>query len=307
MDLDSRAVTDELFVTSGDPAVSADGGWVFQINRYAYDSVRLYAPGDWSEPLWEQDLGDLSNPYVADICGDDLFVTLYGRDYVGVYDLDTGTLKGTVDLSAYSDGDSIGPEGGSMVELGGKLYVGLNRLNRDGGWVSAGGKVVEIDCAARAVTRDWSIGGNTVVQHWPGTDKLLVRAAAYGEDPSGLYGLDPAADKVTLLVESTDGNFSGAAAVGSTAVATALAGDYSHYTVYCIDLAQGVADVLEETTSYLTGVAQNDRGEAWVSAGSSWIDSSAPSGIFIYDIATCTAQADSPLSFSLYPFDVAFY
>lgn len=307
VDLDSGTITDEIFLTSGDPAVSAGGGWVFQINRYNYDNLRVYAPGSWGAPLWEQDLGDLSNPQEAEVCEEALFVTLYGRDHLGVYDLQSGLLTGTVDLSAFADGDEVGPEAASLVALGGKLYAGLNRLNRSEGWTNAGGRVVEIDCARRAVTRSWPVGGNTRVSAWPGTARLLVQATAHGEDPGGLYRLDPGADTVELIVESPGERFSGVAAVGEGAIAIALADDHSRYTVYCIDLAAGVADVLEETGSYLTGVAQNDRGEAWISAGSSWLDDAAPSGIFRYDIASCTPLASAPLSFGLYPFDVAFY
>ena len=307
VDLSDWAVEDDLFITSGDSAVSVDEGWVFQINRYGYDNIRLYEPGEWSEPIWEQSLGDLANPYDANLCNGDLFVSLYGEDFIGVYDPASGLLTGTVDLSAFNDGDGVGPEGGGMVEVGGKLYIGMNRLDRNGGWADVGGAVAEIDCESMSVSDSWSIGGNTSVHPWPGTDSVLVTAREFGDDVGGLYAIDTTAGSAELIVETGTDNLSGIAAHGDAAVAISLASDYSHYAVHCIDLADGSLTTVEESVSYLNGVKGNDLGEAWITAASSWIDSSAPSGVFVYDIETCSSLTTDPIGLSLYPLGIAFY
>ena len=305
--LSDWSVTDEIFVTAGDSVVASDEGWVFQLNRYTHDTVRLYEPGSWREPLWEQDVGELSNPHDAELCGGALFVSLYGRDFIGVYDLASGTLEGTVDLSAFSDGDDVGPEASALVEVDGKLYAGLNRLNREDGWVSVGGAVVEIDCDSLSVSGAWDVGGNTNIYAWPGTGKLLVGAEAHGEDVAGLYALDPSAGSAELLVDSGTEGLSGVVAHGDDAVAISLASDYSSYAIHCIDLSSGALATVETTSSYLTGAVGNDAGEAWISSGSSWIEPGAPSGVFVYDVATCSALTTAPISLSLYPFSMAFY
>jgi hypothetical protein len=307
VDLSDWSISDELFVTASDAAVSADEGMVFQINRLGYDNVRMYEPGSWGEPIWEQSMGDLANPHVGNICNGDLFVTLYGRDYIGVYDLSNGTILGTVDLSEFNDADDTGPEASTMVEVDGKLYVGLNRLDRDSSWSDEGGVVAEVDCASMAVTNSWSIGGNTSVHPWHGTDNVLVTARGYGKDAGGLYAIDTKAGTSSMIVETGSDSLSGLAAEGDAAVAISLASDYSHYSVHCIDIAGGTISTLEETSSYLTGATANNLGEAWITAGSSWIDSSAPSGVFVYDIASCSSLAKDPLGFSLNPNSVAFY
>jgi hypothetical protein len=234
-------------------------------------------------------------------------VSLYGEDYVGVYDPSSGILKGTVDLSAFDDGDGVGPEGGGMVEVGGKLYIGMNRLDRNGSWADVGGAVAEIDCVSMSVTNSWSIGGNTSIHPWPGTDSILVTARAFGDDVGGLYAIDTVAGTASLVVETGTDNLNGIAAYGSAAVAISLASDYSHYAVHCIDLSAGSLTTIEESSSYLNGVKGNDMGEAWITAASSWIDASAPTGVFVYDIETCSSLTTDPIGLSLYPLGIAFY
>jgi hypothetical protein len=305
--LSDWSIDDGLFVSSSDTAVSTDEGWVFQINRYGFDTVRLYEPGTWGEPIWEQDVGELSNPHDAEICNGDLFVSLYGKDFMGVYDLSSGILKGTVDLSAYQDSSDVGPEATKLVELDGMLYVSMNRLNRDKGWIDAGGMVAEIDCASMATTNAWPVAGNTEIYPWHGEDKLLVTGRAFGDDVGGLYALDPAAETVTLIVESVDTSFSGVAANGDTAIVIGMADDFSSYNTYCVDLVDGVADMIDESGSYLTKAVANTNGEAWITAAVPWIDPKASSGIIVYDIETCSELTSTPLEFGFAPNAVAFY
>ncbi len=73
-----------------------------------------------------------------------------------------------------------------------------------------------------------------------------------------------------------------------------------------MDLSTGDLLSSEETNSYLTSISANNRGEAYVTAGSSWIDATAPSGLVVYDVESCTAKGDW-MSFSMYPTSVAFY
>lgn len=303
-----RVVQDDWFVVAGDAVVAADDGKVIQLNRYNYDTARLYDAGQWDAPVWERDLGELTNPQDAVICNGDLFVSLYGTDWMGVYDVDSGDLIGTVDLSEYADSDDVGPEPAALVEVGDKLYVGLNRLLRGEGWTDAGGMVVEIDCASRSTERSWSVGANTFIHAWPGREQLLVTAGAHGEMSGGLYSIDLPSGELSMVVENEKGRaFGSVAAWEDRAIAVAMAEDYSSFFIHCIDLALGVSDLMESTDSYLTSAVSNQDGEAWITAANSWIDPGAPSGIFVFDIPSCTAEIDAPLDFSFAPNSVAFY
>ncbi|RME25168.1 MAG: hypothetical protein D6798_09550, partial [Deltaproteobacteria bacterium] len=272
-------VTDEITTTSGDPHVSVDDGYVFQINSYGYDTVRVYTPGDYSAPVMELSVGTSgpgpnpsTNPYDAHICDGKLFVSLYGRDYLPWYDPSSGLLGGTVDLSAYADGDNSGPEANQMVERDGKLYVGLNRLDRNSGWTTVGGKVIEIDCETGTITNDWDVAGNTQVFDWEGHSEVLAGGSAYGDQGGGLYVIDPAADTVTRVLDfdADEQNVAHVAAWGNKAVVVTSAWDYSGYSVYCADLGSGTTSLAESFVEYLTDAAANDHGEAWVAANWGW-------------------------------------
>ncbi len=304
--VDDWTVSDELFVTTGDAAVSVDDDRVFQINRLSYDTARMYLPGDWTAPVWEKELPDLSNPGDADVCAGSLFIAMYGTNTLGVYDPATGNQTGSVDLSEFDDVDGVGPEPGSMVEINGKLYVGLNRLDREDGWSDVGGAVAEVDCTSQTVTNSWSVGGNTSVFPWPGTDQVLVLARAFGDDEGGIYGLDPATG-IDHIASVAGENFSGLAATAGNAIAISLAADYSHYATHCIDLGTGAVTGTAETAVYYNSIAGNDRGEAWITAGPSWIDDTAATGIFVFDIDACTERTTDPISLSLAGKDIAFY
>lgn len=308
VDVATWAITDELFVTSSDPGVVAEDGWVFQINRYGFDSVRKYSAGDWAAPLWEQSMGDFSNPHDVEICNGDLFVSLYGANHMAVVDMDTGASKGQVDLSAFADSDGVSPESSDIVEVDGKLYVALQQMDTTQTyWASEGGKVAEIDCATMAVTQSWDVGGNTNLMSWPDSGKVLAGAEAFGSDTAGLYVIDTVAGTKTQLVESTDMNIVDVAAVDDKAIVVAVKADYSAYALSCLDLTTGEMSLIEETASYLTSITANNRGQAYVTAGLSWIDPDAPAGLMVYDIASCTALSTESMNFSMYPTNVAFY
>jgi hypothetical protein len=308
VDVNAWTSTDELFVTSSDPGVAAEDGWVFQINRYGYDSVRKYSAGDWAAPLWEQSMGEFSNPHDVEVCNGDLFVSLYGANHMAVVDLDTGVSKGQVDLSEFADTDGVSPEASDIVEVDGKLYVGLQQMDTTQTyWASEGGKVVEIDCAAMAVTQSWNVGGNTNLMPWADSGKVLAGAEAFGSDTAGLYVIDTVAGTKTQLVENTDMTIVDVAAVDDKAIVVSMKADWSAYALSCLDLTTGEMTLIEETASYLTSITANNRGQAYVTAGSSWIDPDAPAGLFAYDIATCTPISAEWMSFSMYPTSIAFY
>lgn len=306
INLDDWTVSDDLFVTSGDPAVASSGDAVFQINRFGYDTIRSFTPGEWLEPSWEKELEDASNPQDAVICGDDLFVSLFETDALGVYDPATGNLAGTVDLSAFADTDAS-PEAASLAVIGDSLYVGLQRLNRTGDfWTDDGAIVAEVDCATRAVTDSWDVGGNTSIAPLLDTDSLLVWARNYDKILGGLYVLDPTAGELSSPIEITGEEIQGAAGFGDKAIAFSLAQDYSHYALHCIDLATG--DVTStETDEYYTAIRAHDNGEAWLTLGSSWLNAEAPTGVRVFDIATCAEKTTEPIALSLFPTSVAFY
>ncbi len=304
--LSDWTVDDEILDISGDPAVVYSGGYIFQINRHTYDNVRVYEPGVWTEPVSEFAVVDLANPHDVEVCQGLAFITQFGANTMSVYDHESGLLAGTVDLSAYDDGDGT-PEASTMVQAdNGKLYVGLQQLDRNNSWDNVGGHVVEVDCSTMAVSRAWDTGSSTSVYPYQADgSRVLVDV-----EDDGLYLLDTASGELgERLFDSRDADMGivGIATHGDHAVLAVADGDYN-YDVGCLDMTTWTYTAAEQTSNYLPSVSGNDRGEAWISARQHWSNPEGPKGTIVYDIETCTSRTtQGPLSTMLAPFNIAFY
>ncbi len=308
--LEDGSIQDLLAPVSGDAVVRTVGEEVLVLNRFGYDNLRFYAPGQWSAPRLEVGVGDgegPTNPVDTAICGEDLLVLLYERDHALFLSPTTGAVTGTLDLSPWVDGDGQSPEAGSIAAWEGRLYLGLERLDRSAGWIDAGGFVLEVDCEARAITREWEGPANTNVEGWPEGDGLLVRGRAWGERAGGVYRFDPE-QGLSPLVEVVEGEVAGIAAVGSDLIYTTLAEDNSSYGIHCADLSTGQSREVDRRTEYLADIAASPTGEAWIAAHWGWNDPEGSSpGVFRWDIASCEPiEPDQPLQFSLAPSSIAF-
>ena len=288
-DLDTHELT-ELTDIPSDATVVAEDGVIYVLARYGYDWVRIYDPSDLSEPTIEFSVGENNNPYDVESCGDNLFVALYGADYVGVYDPATGTLSGTVSLEDFLDGDGVGPEASSLVEAGGKLYVGMNRLDRSGEWwVGAGGKVAEVDCTTFEVTNSWDAGGNTQIFDHDG-ETVLATHEAFDETPAGLSVIDPSAGTFNTVFSEEGLVPTSFAAHGDDVLLTVRDESYN-YGVVCSNLGTGESTELAWTSWFINSTKANDRGEVYVAAGDHWANAPEVTGAAVYDITNCEQKA----------------
>jgi hypothetical protein len=314
VDLDTLAVTDEIASISSDAVVVVEDDRVFQLNRSDFDSVRIYAPGDFTAPELEIGLAAGANAWDVEVCAGRLFVAQYETDALAVYDLETGVLAGSVDLSDHDDGDGY-PEVAALVELDGTLYVAMQQLDREGGWVAAGGTVAEVDCAAMTAGRAWEVGPNPTISAWPGSaDTLLVRTGVYGEADGGLRTLDVATDTLSpvLLTEQAHGvdlTHVGLSADGARGVVLSSSLDWpATYGIWCVDTADWSLSPIESTDTFLSTMAVDDRDRAWVSfQAPSWGSADAVPGMGLYDLATCAPVRADRVPFVLDPGSMAFY
>ena len=314
VDLDTLEVTDELASISSDAVVVVEGDQIFQLNRSDFDSVRVYAPGQFTAPVSELGLTAGANPWDVEICNGSLFVAQYETSALAVYDLETGVLSGSVDLSAFDDGDGY-PEVAALVELGGRIYVSLQQLARDEGWAPEGGTIAEVDCTTMAVERSWEVGPNPTISAWPGSDDtLLVRTGGYGIADGGISTLDVAAGvqsdvhirAADLGVDLTHVVLSADATAGLV-LSSSL--DWpATYGVWCLDPSDWSLSEIETTDTYLSTMAIDDRDRAWVSfQAPSWGVENAEPGAGLYDVSTCSRSRPTLVPFVLDPGSIAFY
>lgn len=305
------SVEDQVTTISGDPAVFAHPEWVFLLNRENHDTVRVYEPGVWSDPLVEFSAGEGANPQAAALCGDRLWVTTYDTDTLPWYDPETGLRGGTVDLSPWADADGL-PEAATLVEKDGRLIVALNRLDRDRDWTALDeGRVLEVDCAAGEVTREWTTGPNPSVHDWPEhAGGVWIRSGAWFEEDGGLSLLDLDAGELgSPVVEEAElgGDLAEFAAGVDHGLAITADEDWT-YTTWCLDLSDPAPQKLGTTDRYLSDVAVNDLGEAWIATREGWADPEVEGGLVVVDLATCTSRTgDDRIQTELDPFSLDFY
>ena len=287
--LDDQAVRDTIVDISGDPGVHASDGWVFQTNRYGYDTVRVYVPGEWSAPTAEFALQDLANPYDVDVCADRLFITQHGADFLAVHGLDGGE-QDPVDLSALADDDGL-PEPDQALVFGTELLVSVMNYDRDNDWTANGGALVLVDCATAEVTDQTFVATPNLM---PADTGALVH-----EHGEGLRRWDGALGEVVVPLAD---EVIGGAAVGDHALV--VTEDDGAYSVVCADLVSGET-TRHPTPWFITDVALTG-GQAWLAARAHWTAPEDRGGLLVWDIASCTAQGE-PIRTELDPFSVDVY
>ena len=52
-DLETQTLTEDIASISGDPIVVYDDGYIWQLNRYRYDTLRKYTPDNLGVPIGE--------------------------------------------------------------------------------------------------------------------------------------------------------------------------------------------------------------------------------------------------------------
>lgn len=308
VDLDDWSVTDGIVDVSGDVATVASGGRIFHLDRYGYDTVRIYEPGEWGAPEAEFALADLANPHDVEVCAGKAFITQHGATSLAIHDPDTGAELGAVDLSAWADADGLPEASGAVLGGDGRLYVAVQSFDRDNGWASAGGAVLAVDCEAEAVVESWELASPSVTLDHADDSRILVE-----EQDVGLFSLDLATGELSeplITEEALGAGLGGVAAWGDRAVITTVTEDY-RYTVACLELdGSGEIRTLEESENYLIGLVGNAAGEAWIAARTHWAtaEDPPPNGAIVYDIESCTSlTAGAPIETLLAPMSITFY
>lgn len=306
VDLGTFAVDDDLVPTSSDPYVAVQQDEVFQFNGLGIDNVAIYTPGAWSAPQEQFSVGDGTNPHGVALIDGALFVSLYEENALGVFDPTDGSSLGSVDLSAYAGSDGI-PEASTMVVVGGKLYVALERLDRNNGWTDDGGTVVQVDPTTKTVTKAWAVGPSPIVYPHP-TDpnKLMVRTGLYAQAVGGLRVLDPSKDAPDpLLLDASALGYGISGYAGSRIGVGLIVGEHTDatYTLSCVAPDGTLTHAYGPTSDWLVNPVVDDRGRAWVAVRSS----SGTSGLLVVDLFTCQVLTDTPIQTDLPPYGIAFY
>lgn len=308
LDLSTLALSDTLAPIAGDAVVRALETQAAVLNRLNTDTLRLYTPGSWSAPSLELALPDLSNPQDAAECGGKLWVSLHSADHIPAYDA-AGRRVASADLSAWSGSDGAA-EAMRMQVYDGALYVALEQFAQDDGWASEGGAVVRIDCETAEVVEVAAAAPSPSIVSGPVDGVLGLRTGLYGELDGELALLDlDTGERETVLTEAEVGaDIVGFAIHGSSLVYLTAGADWS-YGVHCLDLENGERTTGPSGASFLSDVAIDDRGRAWVSARAGWSgEGPEQPGLWVLDSERCTSvlAGSGAIRTTLAPYNVSF-
>jgi hypothetical protein len=313
-----RAVTPNVAAVCADAVLRHHQGLLYVIERFGCDNVRVLDPANGYQVVRQFSVGNGANPNdIVIVSPTKAYVTRYDSADLWIVNPSTGAFVGAISLAAFADADGI-PEMNRMVMVGGRVFVTVQRIDRDAFFTPTDSSaVVVIDAATDAVVDcDATAPGlqGILLPFQNPTTELVVDAGGrlivgctgfYGANDGGVVRIDPLALAVDGI-ETTEAALGGDVAdvVPATAGrAFAVLSDASFNTV-CkpYDRASGaVGAVVYATTGFnLADAEVNDRGELWLCDRTP-----ANPGIRVFDVATLAPLA-GPLSTGLPPLDIEF-
>jgi len=126
-------------VVSSDPVVTSYSHYVFVINRYTYDNISVLDSEQEFDLVKQYSVkkegAPSTNPHDLEFVSlDKAYLSLYELDELWVINPLTGEKIKTIKLTRYADSDGI-PEASGMLIYQDRLYVALQRIDRDNSWV----------------------------------------------------------------------------------------------------------------------------------------------------------------------------
>jgi hypothetical protein len=310
----------ESYVNQGavcaDNSLRYENGLIYLINRVGCDNIQVIDPELGFETILQFTTGSGSNP--ADICffsSSRAFITRYDTHELWEVDPSSGEHTDTIDLSPFADVDGI-PEMFGLAISGDRLYVAIQRLNRNNGWLPAGGSCLAvIDLADNTIIDiDPGLTGlqgieltgqnpNSWIHIDPATGYFLIAELGfYGVNDGGIEIIDPVTELslgFAITEEILGGDiYEWDSADDGTGFASILSPSWTP-SIVAFDLNTGSNRGVLITSSefaYRNLMVDDLRRQLFI-ADRTYADP----GILVYNIDTLFQQNDGPIATGLYP------
>ncbi len=307
-----------LLNVHGDAVARFRDGRVYIINRLGQDNILVLSADDLRTPLLQFSVGNGSNPQdIAFVGPDKAYVSRYATPELLVIDPRDGSELGTIDLSAFADGDGL-PETAQMALVGKRLYVACQLFDRDNGWVPAErglvavvdvetDQVVDMDPAADGM-QGWTLSaGNPVDLEAVGNLLIVAQTANFGDKEGGLEILDLTAGASRgLVVSEADlgGDVTAVALVSAQRAYVVISDDNFANQVLPVDLESGAvgAPLAGHSTGFTPNIVVD--GDRLIVADGGTFDNPQSAGLLIYDVES-GALLTGPISTGLPPASIA--
>jgi hypothetical protein len=317
--LDSRAVSQNVASVHSDTRLRWHDGLIYVINRLGQDNIQVIDPAQGFMTVQQFSTGPGSNPAdIAFLSPTRAYVTRYESADLLIVNPQTGGTLGTIALGAFADADGI-PEMDQMIRVGSRVFVSVQRLDRNNGFVPADSSlVVVIDTETDTIvdanplqpgTQAIRLTGTQPFTAWafePSMSRLLVGCVGFfGAEDGGVEWIDPigltslgwAITEAELGGDVTDVAWAG------LAHSYAIVSDASFNTkLVSFSAATGTfTDVVFAPGGFvLADAALNDRGELYIAMN----DFLSP-GLRVFDAGPDTLIAGL-LDTGLPPFQIVF-
>ena len=289
-----------LATTCSDAVLRYFDGLFYVVNRFGCDNIQVLDPASGFATLRQFSVGAGSNPYDIAFWSDTkAYVSRYDTDSLWVVNPETGAHLKSISLAPLADADGI-PEMDHMILLGGKLFVSVQRLDRNNFYTTTGpGRIAVIDVATDTLV-DVDPGtagkqgivlaaGNPVTPlEWNLADRKFYvgEAGDYGVIDGGIEAVDPATLSASglLVREDSLGGDVSVIRLSSATQGYAIISDASFNTKlvrFDVTTHRKFATPYPATGFVLADCLLDDLGRVWLSDRTV----SAP-GLRVFDVAT---------------------
>jgi len=301
---------------NSDAAARASGGRVYIVNRFQADNIQTLDPSRDFATVSQCSTGNGSNPHdIALVSSTKGYVTRYGFTTLLIVNPSVGAdcagfTLGSVDLSQFADADGI-PEMDQMAIVNGKLYVSLQRLNRNDAFAPAGpGMIAIIDTATDKVGGQITLSGENPFGETKG---LIVDNGTLVIGEAGRLGVnDGGIERVDFTTGMAEGFFITEADLGGDlndfvlvsdhlGYAITAGNDFSNSLVAFDPTTHSVTKTLLSAGSFLSDIELDDRDELFVADRSI-----TKPGVRIFRASDGSEITHAPLDLGLPPFDILF-
>lgn len=307
---------DCLEAMCGDAIARYYDGLIYIINRWGCDNIQVMDPLNGFETIMQFSTGSGSNPQDICVVGPNrAFVSLY--EETGLWEVNpaTGERTDVIDLAPLADPDGI-PEMSGLAVSGNRLYVALERRNRDNYWLPeqpAYLAVIDLDSntlldmdaqspGIQGIVLAASPYGMIITDPLTG-DLLIGEVGLYGAVDGGVERIDPEAGSSAGLVVS-EADLGGDLNVWTTAeglhgFAVVIGSDWSTRVVGFEILTGDVRGVVTSTNEYAYTHLLVDpaRGQLFVADRSY-----ANPGLRIFSTVDYAPLTTGPIRVCLYPY-----
>ncbi len=310
--------TPNVATACSDAVLRHHQGMLYVVERFGCDNVRVLDPANGFQLVRQFSVGNGSNPNdIVVVSPTRAYVARYDSADLWIVDPSSGAFLGAISLAAFADADGI-PEMNRMAMVGGRLFVTVQRIDRDAFFSPTDSSAVVVidpatdtlvDCDAAAP----GVQGILLPFQNPTTELVLDEKGHLVVGCTGFYGAtDGGVVRIDPLALAIDGIEATEAALGGDVADVVPATDARGFVVMSdasfntvcrpYNRANGaVAGVLFGTAGfYLADAEANDRGELWLCDRTP-----AGPGIRVFDVATLAPLA-GPAWTGLPPQDIAF-